>query len=307
MRYATRLIELFLLSAFLLIAGISSSQAAGNEEAQGWMRFKESSGHIAFDVKVNGHAATAVFDTGSDESVISQQLAQRADIGLNRGDSIRLVGIHGEGSIPTSRGFTLEMAGQKVELNRVPVAPAPGFDVIFGRAMAEWAVVQIDYPNQRIRFIGRETVEFEGNVDMKTTRRGAPMVQSRVLDEDIWLLFDTGNAGPTVLKRKIVRHRELEQFQVQGVAIGSSGAVTAGDQHLLQIPGFKLGPYEFDSLLATYNAEPNEGFDGEQRRYGSRLKTDRSPYDGILGYEVMRNFVVTLNLKDEQLHIRVPR
>lgn len=307
MRYLTWSIELFLLTALLLVASPAASREADREDGQGWMHFKESNGHIMFDVKVNGQTAKAVFDTGADASIISEELARRAEINLNRGDTIRVTGIHDQRSIPTSRGFTLEMAGQEVELNRVPVAPAPGFDVIFGRPMAEGAVVQIDYPNQRIRFINRGAVEFEGNVDMKTTRRGAPMVRSRILDDDIWMLLDTGNAGPTILKRKTVRHRDLEQFEVRGMTDASSGAVTTGDQHVLQIPGFKLGPYEFDSLLASYNAESNDGFDGEKSRYGSRLKTDRLPYDGILGYEVMKNFMVTMNLEDGQIQIRVPR
>ena len=305
MRYAIRLIELSLLAAFLVVAGLSSSQAADDENGQGWMPFKESNGHIAFDVRVNGQAASAIFDTGADASVISEGLARRAEINLNRGDSIRLVGIHGQGTIPTSRRFTLEMAGQEVELDRVPVAPAPGFDVVFGRPMAESSVVQIDYPNQRIRFIRRDAVEFEGNVELRNTRRGAPMVRARILDADLWMLLDTGNAGPTVLKRKVVRHRDLEQFEVQGVTGNATGAFTTAELHLLQIPGFKLGPYEFDSLLASYNAESNDGFDGQESRTGSRLNSDRSPYDGILGYEVLRNFMVTMDLKDKQVQIRV--
>src|SRR5699024_357786 len=204
-RYAIRLIELSLLAAFLVVAGLSSSQAADDENGQGWMPFKESNGHIAFDVRVNGQAASAIFDTGADASVISEGLARRAEINLNRGDSIRLVGIHGQGTIPTSRRFTLEMAGQEVELDRVPVAPAPGFDVVFGRPMAESSVVQIDYPNQRIRFIRRDALEFERNVELRNTRRGAPMVRARFLETDQRQQLKTGNAGAHVLKRKVVR------------------------------------------------------------------------------------------------------
>jgi len=278
----------------------------GQMDAQGWMRFDGSDGHIAFPVKVNGMEASAILDTGADTSIISAGLARHADIELDRHETVRAIGIHGQQEIPTTSRFTLEFAGRKVRPFRVPVAPAPGFDVVLGRGLFAWGVVQIDYPQQRIRFLDREVVEFESNVEMETTRRDAPMIEARVAGEKAWLLLDTGNAGPTLLKRRFVRRNDLDRFAVPDLAAKAIGAVSAGEMRLLQVPECQLGPYTFDPMLAAYNTERNEGFDGRRTRYGSRIRTDRARYDGILGHEVLGNFLVTMDLEGDRLHLSVP-
>ena len=275
----------------------------GEMDAQGWMRFDGSEGHIAFPVEINGTRASAILDSGADTSMISAGLAERAKVKLDRNDTMRVIGVNGQREVPTTRRFTLEFAGRKVRPYGVPVAPAPGFDVVLGRALLEWAVVQIDYPQQRIRFLSREGVEFKANVELKTTRRGAPMLRTRVVGAKAWMLVDTGNSGPTLLKRRFVRRNDLERFALEDVKAKAIGVTTAGEQRLLQVPECQLGPYTFEPLLAVYNAESNEGFDDRRRVYGSRLRTDRARYDGILGHEVLQNFLVTMDIEDERLHL----
>ncbi|MDT8450274.1 MAG: retropepsin-like aspartic protease [Wenzhouxiangellaceae bacterium] len=290
-----------------LIAADSGAQTMDDVvDEQGWMRFDGASGHITFPVKVNDTPASAIFDTGADVSMISAALAERAGIELNQHDRIRVSGVHGRREIPSTKRFTLEFAGRSVKVNSVPALPSPVFDVVLGRGLFERAVVQIDYPNHRIRILNRGDVDFEGNVKLRTTHRSAPMVEARVLGEKAWLLFDTGNASATVLKRRFVRRHKLDRFEAQGVAASGSGVITAGEQRLLQIPGFELGPYEFESLVAAYNAESNDGFDARARQPSSWMRTDRARYDGILGYEVLRNFVVTMDLKGRRMHLYAP-
>lgn len=289
-----------------LTALLFAFDASVADQADGWIGFDGSRGHVVLDIKVNGVPASAILDTGADTATISASLAERAGIELNQNRRTRIVGVHGQQEVPTSGRFTLELADTSVEVDALPVTPLDGFDLVVGRAMFEWAVVQIDYPNHRIRFLRPEVVDFDGNVKFRATKRGAPMIRGRLAGKNSWMLLDTGNAGPTLLKRKFVLRNDLDAHRAEDLVITGRGAIRRGSRHLLSVPRFHLGPFEFESLLATYSTRRNDGFDAERTLHGSRLRTDRVSYDGILGYDVLRNFVVTMDLKRGRVHLATP-
>lgn len=292
-------------SLLFIVLAACCFEALANDSG-GWIDFQGSGGHVEFEVEVNGVPAGAILDTGADTAAVSASLAERAGIDLNQNRRVRIIGVHGQREVPTTGRFTLQFAGQPVEVGELPVVPAGGVDVVIGRSMFEWAVVQIDYPNDRIRFLRREAVDFKGNVKIKTTRRGAPMIRGRVGGEGLWMLLDTGNSGLTVMKRRFVLRHDFDDHQAGDLELVGMGAIARGDQHLLSVPRFDLGPYRFESLLATYSTGGNDGFDHRRNRHGSRMLTDRARYDAILGYEVMRNFLVTMDLAGERIHLAVP-
>ncbi|MDT8450275.1 MAG: hypothetical protein RQ847_08865 [Wenzhouxiangellaceae bacterium] len=80
------------------------------------------------------------------------------------------------------------------------------------------------------------------------------------------------------------------------------GAVGGGRSRVLQIPGFRLGPFPFETLIARYIEDGGDGFEGRRSGYGSRIRQDTARYDGILGSEVLNNFVITTDLKNRRIH-----
>jgi len=284
----------------------SGDEDIGKMDAEGWIPFDGSGGLIEFVVEVNGQPARAMLDTGADGTFISRRLVERAGIGIDAVNTVRLAGIHGEREVPTTRGFELRFADISVPVHGVPISPASFFDLILGRGLFDLSVVQIDYPNQRIRFLDRQTAEFEGNLRTRRGRNNEIMLRAEIDGQPCWLLFDTGNAGTTLLKRSFVMRKDLEQYATGQTGAGM-GAVSSGKQRLLQVPGFRLGPYPFASLLASYLPDADEGLlEGRQRETGSRLQRAQTRYDGILGHEVMQHFVVTTDLKKRRIHFALP-
>ncbi|MDT8410495.1 MAG: TonB family protein [Wenzhouxiangellaceae bacterium] len=280
---------------------------SGAMDADGWIAFDARNGHIAFDVMVNDTPAVAILDTGADTTTISRGLARRAGIGVGRANGMRMSGVFGEQVIPLSDDFQLSFAGLSVPLQDLPIAPGQGFDLVLGRQLFEFSVVQIDYPNRRIRFLDPAAVDFKGNLKVRKTRTGAPLVQAQVDGKKAWMLFDTGNAGDSLFTRTFVARRDLERFKIDenGTSTGG-GAIQSGHLTALRIPKFQLGPFPFQGLRASYIATENQGLDARASGTGSRARSARTEFDGIVGYEVLRNFLVTMDLKRNRIHLHLP-
>ena len=67
-----------------------------------------------------------------------------------------------------------------------------------------------------------------------------------------------------------------------------------------------IGPFTLENPVVTVQAEGETTNVGQelQQRLGSRLKKAES--DGILGYDVLKHFVVTLDFKRSLLHLEPP-
>lgn len=280
----------------------------GRPDANGWIRFDDSRGWIEFTVFVNGIPVRAILDSGAQGHSISRRLAERAGIDLIHSDRIRIRGVYGEQVVPESGPFELQFGSAKATLSLVPVLPSTLPDVVLGVSLFHVGVVQIDYPRKRIRFFDRKAVDFDGNVKMRTEGGASPQVATEIDGKRVWMLFDTGKAGPTLLKRSLVQRLELAQYEVPDHPgwVGF-GAVSGGRMRALQIPGFQLGPFPFEWLLASYIEEGAErGFEARETGYGSRIQRDSARYDGILGTEVLKNFIVTVDVKRRKIHFALP-
>lgn len=287
-------------------AAIAAPCAAADTDDEGWISFAPDTGQIVFETAVNGEPARTILDSGADGNSVSAQFAARAGIREDRSRQISITGLHGERSVFLSREFRMEVGDQTIPLRGAPITPGGGYDVILGRGLFELAVVQIDYPNQRVRFLHPDAVEFEGNIEYRSGRSGAPLVEARVHGERAWLLVDTGNGTITMLKRRFVLRNGLESYRIDGVQPRIGGVVTDGVTHVLQLDEVELGPFRLDRFLAGYIPEHNEGLDGQWQRSGSRLNEDKFLEDGILGYELLQNFIVTMDLKRRKIHLELP-
>lgn len=281
---------------------------SGVPDEQGWIAFDNSRGWIEFTVRVNGVLARAMLDSGAQANAISRRLVDRAGIERNLADEVRVRGIHGEQETSTAGEFELKFGRATVPLRDAVVLPMRSPDLILGVGLFHASVVQIDYPNNRIRFLNRDIVEFESNVRVRTERGRSPQIRAELAGKKVWMLMDTGNAGAALFKRRLIRRLDLDQHLIDGADIESFGAVSRGRKSLLQLPGFKLGPFPFESLLASYiESGTDAGFEGRSAGFGSRLRSDDVPYDGILGSEVLKNFVITADVAERKIHLGLPQ
>jgi len=274
-------------------------------DAEGWIAFNGQGGAVSFDGSVNGQTARIILDSGSNVGAISRAFGERAGIEGDPRRPMQLSGVFGETRVYGSRPFELLLNDQTLNLADLAVVPRAGFDILLGRWIFEQVVVQIDYPNQRIRFLNRDAVEFDSNVDVRSTRGGALLIETFVQEKRAWLMLDTGNMGPVFLNERFVRNHDLFDFEVPMDGLLSSGVIQAGEIRMLQFDKAEIGPYRFDSLLANYALDASEGMERLEAKTGTRIRRPRTRSDGLLGFEVLRNFLVTTDFKNRKVHLHL--
>ena len=280
---------------------------SGVADEQGWIRFDDARGWIEFTVRVNDVPVRAMLDSGAEGNAVSRRLVERADIDLNLTERMRVQGVYGREEVPATGEFEVRFGRAVIPMRNAMVLPVSSPDLILGVGLFHATMVQIDYPNKRIRFLDRDVVDFEGNVKVRTRRGRSPQVAGELDGKRVWMLLDTGNAGATLFKRRLLKRLDLDKYAIEGTGARGFGAVASGRTRLLQLPGFELGPFAFETLLASFIEEGGKrGFEARRAGYGSRIMRDRAPYDGILGSEALKNFIVTTDLKNDQVHFALP-
>jgi len=273
---------------------------------QGWMTFDGSSGFVSFAAIVNGQTASVILDSGASIGAVSEGFGQRAGIEPDPRLPIQLAGIFDEHRVFGSREFELELNQQTVALQGLAVVPGGGFDIVLGRWIFEQAVVQIDYPNQRIRFLDPSAVDFESNVKVRKSRSGALLIEMQIQGKRAWLTLDTGSNSVVLLKRGFVSRHGFEQYSVASARLPTGGMIRSGEVQLLQFEEAAIGPFRMESLLASYVPEGKDGLDAREQSTGSRVRHARTQDDGLVGFEVLRNFLVTTDFKHRKVHLHLP-
>ena len=201
----------------------------------GWTSFEpRPDGRIVLPIKLDGHDAMALLDSGTSRSVIDKAYA--ASIGLKaHGDypNNGATGLQTSGHIDTAR---IEVGG--VVLNKVTLATldlagagGPSRPLILGEEVFNAAVVDIDFAHHRIAF--RDPARFA----MPPDAIEVPLVR----DGDLRLTpvsiegrppalfeFDLGAGGTLAVSPAYARERNLLDGRPtsQGTVVGVGGAAT---------------------------------------------------------------------------------
>lgn len=296
---------LFLLVFYCLIV-VSPAVAAQSPDPEGWIPFDGEGGGITFSGTVNGEPARIMLDSGASIGAVSESFGTRAGIDSDPRRPIQVAGVHGETRVYGSRPFELVMNEQTIDLAGLAVVPSLSFDILLGRWIFEQVVVQIDYPKQRVRFLNRDAVEFESNVEVRSTRFGSMLIETMIEGQRAWLELDTGNLGPIFLTNRFVRNHDFQAYEVPVEGARSRGVITSAEVQFLQFDKAAIGPYQFASLLANYGRSSDQGVYRREEQLGSRIRRARTRSDGLLGVEILRNFLVTTDFKNRKVHLHLP-
>lgn len=299
-----RLISIPCLLTLLLLLTLSGH--AAEPAAGGWIAFDGQGGAINFAGEVNGVPARITLDSGASIGTVSEAFSARSGIEPDPRRPIQVAGIFGETRVYGSRPFELVMNDQTINLAGLAVVPGAGFEILLGRWIFEQVVVQIDYPNHRIRFLDREAVEFESNVEVRMTRFGSLLIETFIQDQRAWLELDTGNTGPVFLNERFVHLHDLDDYELAIEGLKSRGVIRSGEIRMLRFNSARIGPYEFGALLASYGVDSSRGLFRQEARTGSRIRRSRTRRHGLLGAEVLRNFLVTTDYKNRKVHLHLP-
>jgi len=299
--------------AALLLLCLSAPAFAS---ASAWVPLEIENGTLLMDVTINGKPAKAMLDSGSQGNGVSEAWLASNEGDYSRGRYLKLQGIKEDYETSEINGLKVGMFGTEIDLNSLWPMQVEGADIIIGVPFFEQFVVQIDYPGSRMRIVAHETLDLRkfSNVEMKwSTSTLVPMVQVDMNGEfTAWLDLDTGNPGGIIVQRKRADSLGwLERYSADAVdteVVGTSGESARTES--FAIPAMTIGPFEMENIMVTVPAEGEHLYVSTSRSIeystGTRIKKGRKS-DGLLGYDILRHFVVSIDYKRELVNFDVPR
>lgn len=272
-----------------------------------WIPFTLENGHILIPIRIAGEDGVALIDSGAEINGINAHYVEKNSASLSMGDKIRLKGVYGTEEKRMVNKLPINMFDVDMTLSNLVPSNIGRAKLLLGLPFLKNFIVQFDYPNQRMRILPPRSIDMSSyaNVELRQVK-GASLPAIRVQfspDESEWLIMDTGNSGGLVLKRSTAeRHGWLKNREItQSI---SFGATTAGSIDNFKIDYVKVGPFELENVLVSVPSEGQSSNIGERANSGPLSSGVNTK--GLLGYDILKHFVLTLDLSAMKMHIGVP-
>lgn len=249
---------------------------------------------------VNGVAAAMLIDSGAERTVIDASLAQ--ELALERGGDVTARGISGAADAWIARGVTIEVGGVRFEppfvvvIDLAPVALRLGrpLPVVLGRELFARAIVELDYPRERVAFHdperspgtddARSLTLFEaggGKYAVEARIEGRPPVRVQV---------DTGSGDTLTIFHDYVSTQKLLDGRAR-VSTRLAGGVGGNSvEHEATLATLSLGEWRLRDVPALLEAQVRN----------ANAARDCS---GRLGGRVLRRFRVTIDAPHQRMHL----
>lgn len=298
-------LSVLLLAAFCLPAASFAAE-------DGWQSFKLINGSIVIDVVMDGHPAVAILDSGASMNIISKRFIKEHGEDYIQSGRVRMQGVFGEEIVDVYTKIPISLFGSDITLNDAAEGNLGDADLLIGGGLFSNIIVQIDYPNSRIRLLNKKAVNLKkvANVPMKRARGSVfPAVQVEANGKKVWLVLDTGNTGGILVKRSFATESGWLHAETGASKGDLRGIIESGDTDTFQIDALKVGPYTLDNVMVHVPGDDqntNLKFDelNEQQTY-SRIKKGVNS-KGLLGYEILKHFVVTIDYESFRVNFYAP-
>ncbi len=298
--------SLFLLATLLSLQGLIAPCAyAGATE---WVDIHVANGHLYVETEIGGVPGYSLIDTGSQVNAINGGFVASANLNYDKGRFIEIAGVFGKERHDTYKEVPVKIFGSTVNFHDLIELDlgVPDVQMILGASFLERFIFQFDYPNQRLRLITRDSIDLKKlkNVDSKRDRNGgSPLVRVGLNEKiDAWLIMDTGANGGILIDRDLAKRLDwLDSYaRIQSEV---SGINSSGDMEHFTVPSIVFGPVELANVLVTIPA-PGQSVTLFEKYapLGTRIARGGKA-QGLLGYDVLQHFVVTIDYKTGYVHI----
>ncbi|MCC2617604.1 hypothetical protein LJ739_15225 [Aestuariibacter halophilus] len=291
------------LSLVLLVSLCSQSVLAG---ATRWVPFELVQGRISIPIELDGVSTRAILDTASEFNAISESFIQQHNPDVAEGKIIEIRTVYRDEKRQSYNEVDIEMFGVDFTMDKLVSIDigVPDTAILLGAGFFDDFIIQIDYPNERLRLLSPGSVDLAKlkNVESQTHRENyMPIVKASLNDdEDVWLVLDTGLSGGVLLERSIADDK--------GWLSSAVSRPTPDVLELTQVDTFAfnkvtIGPYELDNIEGWV---PVAGQDMPITKTGKAQGATRikgKKIDGLLGNDVLQYFVLTLDYKYGHVHL----
>tara|TARA_R110002126_G_scaffold12196_27_gene53288 strand:+ start:3755 stop:4627 length:873 start_codon:yes stop_codon:yes gene_type:complete len=276
-----------------------------------WIEFSQQNGHVKVPVSVADMPGYAIFDTGSQVNAINTSFINKNGLDLNGAGRINVQGVFGTEQRTTYNGVPISLLGIETKLDSL-VEVNLGFHenaILLGAGFFSLFVLQLDYPNRQMRFVTHDTIDMRKLRNVRAEQdkgSGMPIVEVEIGNgKKVWLLLDTGNTGGMVIDRLVAEGMGwLDQHQVESNI--TSGVNSTAVTESFRIPEFKIGPFVLEDVLVSIPAEgQSANLQSQHSALGSRIRGRK--VQGLIGYDVLQHFLLTIDYKGGHVHIGLPQ
>ena len=273
-----------------------------------WIPFDSDGGHISIPVVLNGEETRAILDSGAAGNAISERFLAGNDGGFSYGKQIIVEGVHGTRKVRFVNGVDINMFDTSLQIDKLIPVRIHSADLIIGLPFFEHFILQIDYPAQRLRIISADTIDLKefANVKMKRSGHSHPMVKVELNNEyNAWLTLDTGNnTGIFMPRNAALRYGWLDRYGTAQSLVAGVTKVSANDT--FNLPTMNIGPFTLENVIVMVPAEGNKTMVGRESLVPTGTRIRKATSDGILGYDVLKHFIVTIDFNRSLLHMAPP-
>ena len=292
---------LYLLLAVLYFSLIPTMAEAASDNCQ---RFTTAFGNIQIAVQVKDTEVPAVLTTSNIGSTISNSLARDLRLTQREDFDRRVISDTGRAQdYLYSPNVPITLFGFETTAERMTIMNSDDRFITLSLRMFDNLIIQLDFPNSRMCFISREALDLsqDQNIELDSAARfGTPAIRATLNNEfDTWLEFSPSFGGGLRVDEFTARSLDLEP--------------TAGNQNPASpflnsfINALKFGPYELGGIPVQY---PRDDVRSNLTRRQETLTNTNIQDDrqtrGRIGMEVLKHFIVTMDLEAERMHIFAP-
>ena len=282
--------------------------------ASAWIPVEISNGQIIIPITLGGEPARALLDTGAEGHAISEPFLAGQEGSYTKGKPLTVSGVTSSRRTNWINNVDIGLFGVEFEIDDLMPILDDDIDFILGLPFFELFIVQIDYPGKRMRIVDRKSLDLKKFANVKMKRSGGsghPQIQVNLNGEmNAWLMLDTGNNSGIYMQRsKVEKMGWLDQYRTTESAVSGVNDVATGTE-TFRLPALTIGPYEMENVQVFVPAEGEKTnlsrLDTVSWSTGTHLKKDKKTM-GILGYDILQHFIVTIDFKRSLLNLDVPR
>ncbi|GGF61972.1 pepsin/retropepsin-like aspartic protease family protein [Alteromonas lipolytica] len=273
-----------------------------------WADFTLINGHIYLPVTVEGVETKVMLDSGAQIHAINKAFIGKHNLALSKGSLMRIRGVNGTENRTAYNNVNVNLFGVDFELDKV-VEFSMGrhtTGMLLGASFFYPFIVQINYPDQKIRLITRDSVDMSevANVrSMDDRGSGMPIAEIEINGKPFWFLVDTGSNAGILMERRYAAQAGLLD-EVDGSTI-TRGVNRAAVQDYATAKTVQFGPFEITDVKVLFPAEgETSNLENQFSATGTRIKGKKVV--GILGYGLFKHFLLTLDYKPGKLHVDLP-
>ena len=283
---------------FQLILAVSITIVASYADgaAENCVGFSTDDGGMAFTVSINNQQYSAAATMSNIPSSISRGLAEELGLTIMSDPDRRVFSRYGEDSaMEYVLNVPVALFGTEVQVKEMIITDATDRSMSISLRLFNGLVLQLNFPQSQLCVYSRDAINLREvqNADMDTSvSAGAPVVNVTLNGKTkAWLELTPAMTSGLNLDRSLADNLGL-----------LSDETTKGI-----VDSLTFGPYELGNISANFpeagaqnNSTRNRnvtGFSNIQRGRVAR---------GNIGLEVLKHFVLTMDLEQERLHVFAP-